>query len=269
MISEIKIENKTDKAFKKVTRILFTIGVVGQMMFAFYIVVFFGGVAINGTYEKVNEQLMHGIVEGDGMGNFMLAVHLALAAVITLGGPIQFFSSIRNRYPAFHRWNGRFYFVTAFLISIAGLYMIWTRGAHGGIIMALGNTLNATLIMSFSVMAWRTAIQRNFTAHKKWAIRAFLMVSGVWFFRIGYGLWILLTGFTVPGSNENLNGPFDIFLAYAHSLVPLLILELYFFAKTNNNLRIKKIATIGLGILSVLLAAGIIMVAMIFWIPVL
>ncbi len=276
MISEIQIENKVetntkkiDKAFKKVTRILFSVGVIGQWIFVYYIVAFYGGVVVNGTYEKINEQLGHGIIEGDSIGNFMLTVHLALAAVITFGGPIQFFSSIRNRFPTFHRWNGRIYFVTAFLISIAGLYMIYTRGAHGGITMLLGNTLNASLIMIFSVMAWRTAMQRNFAVHKKWAIRAFLMVSGVWFFRVGYGLWILLTGFTAPGTSENLNGPFDIFLSFGHSLIPLLILELYFFAKTHKDLRIKKVATIGLGVLTVLLAAGVTMVAMIFWMPVL
>jgi hypothetical protein len=50
-------------------------------------VAFYGGVIRNGTYEKVNEQLVHGIISGDRMGNFMLAVHIFLAAVITLGGP--------------------------------------------------------------------------------------------------------------------------------------------------------------------------------------
>ena len=248
---------------------MFSVGVVGQWLFVYYIVAFYGGVVVKGNYEKINEHLGHGIIEGDGMGNFMLAVHLALAAVITFGGPIQFFSFIRNRFPTFHRWNGRIYFVTAFLISIAGLYMNITRGAHGGFTMMLGSAINSALIMAFSVMAWRMAMRRNFAAHKKWAIRAFIMVSGVWFFRIGYGLWILLTGFTAPGTSENLNGPFDIFLQFAHWLIPLLILEGYFLAKANTDQRIKKLATVGLGVLTVLLAAGIAMVTIIFWMPML
>ena len=272
MISEIQMEDKArkaEKAFRTATRILFGIGIVGQWIFVYYIIVYFGGIAVSGNYEKINEHLGHGIIEGDGIGNFMLAVHLFLAAIITFGGPLQFFSSIRQKFPTFHQWNGRLYFVTAFLISIAGLYMIYTRGAHGGITMLLGNTLNAALIMFFSVMAWQKAMKRNFSEHKKWAIRAFLMVSGVWFFRIGYGLWILLTGFTAPGTSENLNGPFDIFLSFGHSLVPLLILELYFFAKAHANLRIKKTATVALGVLAVLLAAGVVMVTVVFWAPML
>ncbi|MBX2871530.1 MAG: hypothetical protein KTR30_05505, partial [Saprospiraceae bacterium] len=89
----------------------------------------------------------------------------------------------------------------------------------------------------------------------------------VWFFRVGYGLWILLTGFTAPGTSADLTGPFDRFLSFAHSIVPLLLLEFYFYAKANPNPRIKKIATVTFGILCLLLAAGIAMVAMIFWIP--
>ena len=125
------------------------------------------------------------------------------------------------------------------------------------------------MIVIFSVLAWRTAMQRNFRAHRKWAIRAFLMVSGVWFFRVGYGLWILLTGFTAPGTSPDLNGPFDIFLSFGHSLVPLLIIELYFYARSHADLHMKKVAVASVSVLALLLAAGVIMVTMIFWMPVL
>lgn len=274
MISSNQIENqylakleKANKALFRTTRLLFTISVIGQCMFVYYIIAFYGGVVVTGNYEKINEALGHGIIEGDGMGNFMLAVHLFLAVIITLGGPIQFFSAIRNRFPSFHRWNGRIYYVTAFLITFAGLYMIYTRGAHGGITGLLGNTLNAILILTFSVLAWRSAMNKQFIDHKKWAIRAFLMVSGVWFFRIGYGLWILLTGFTAPGVNANLTGPFDIFLSFGHSIIPLLIIELYFFAKTHSSHQITNRAAAFFGLLSLLMLAGIAMVVMIFWLP--
>ena len=274
MIHSGQIKNNLDAPSKKViknfrmaTRTLFSLGVLGQLFFVVYIIALYGGAALFNNFEKVNEQNGHGITEGDTMGNFAFGVHVFLAAVITLGGPIQFINWIRARYPVFHRWNGRIYYVTAFLISIAGLYMNFLRGAHGGTIGALGNGLNAGLIMTFSILAWRTALQRDFTAHKKWAIRAFLMVSGVWFFRIGYGIWILLTGFSGFGSSPNLDGPFDIFLFFGHSLVPLFIIEVYFWVKTQNNLSITRWTTIGLGVLSVFLAIGIVMAGMIFWVP--
>lgn len=274
MVSNIPIENttttkslKANKLLRRVSRLLFAIAVGGQWLFATYIIALYGGIVVTGSYEKINEQLPHGIIEGDFMGNFMLAVHLALAAIITIGGPLQFSLAIRTRFPKFHRWNGRLYFIIAFLISFAGLYMIYSRGAHGGLPGTLGNTLNAILIMLFSVLAWQTAMKKQFAAHKKWALRAFLMVSGVWFFRIGYGIWILITGFTAPGSNADLTGFFDRFLMFGHSLVPLLILELYFFAQNHKKDTIKKLATTFFSLLCLLLTAGIIMASMIFWLP--
>lgn len=259
--------SKIDQQFRIATRLLFAIAVAGQLFFVYYIIAFYGGAALAADYESINEKLGHGVIKGDTMGNTALAIHIFLAAIITLGGPIQFLNPIRNRFPAFHRWNGRIYYVIAFIISFAGLYMNYSRGAHGGTSGMLGNALNAVLIMSFSVMAWRTAMQRDFRSHKKWAIRAFLMVSGVWFFRVGYGLWILLTGFTAPGTSADLTGPFDRFLSFGHSLVPLLILEGYFYAKAHPNPKVKRFATGALGVLCLLLSGGIVMIAMIFWLP--
>ena len=276
MIQSIQIENRIDanpklnkinKAFKMATNTLFGIGVIGQLLFVYYIIVFYGTNALNGSYEIINERVGHGIIDGDPMGNLAFGIHVFLAALITLGGPIQFIAWIRMNYPTFHRWNGRIYYVLAFLISAAGLYMNFSRGAHGGTPGAFGNGLNAVLIMTFSVMAWRTAMQKDFKAHKKWAIRAFLMVSGVWFFRMGYGIWILLTGFTAIGTSADLTGPFDRFLSFGHSLVPLLIIETYFWVKTQESLKVKRLAIAGLGLLSILLIAGIGMVMMIFWAP--
>ncbi|MCB0641451.1 MAG: DUF2306 domain-containing protein [Phaeodactylibacter sp.] len=263
--NEEQVDQKSGPNLQKMARLLFGIGVAGQWLFVSYIVAFYGGIVVTGAYEKVNEQLPHGIIEGDGMGNFMLAVHLALAAVVTFGGPLQFFKGIRSRFPVFHRWNGRIFFVTAF----AGLYMIYTRGAHGGIVMGMGNTLNASLIFIFSALAWRAAMQRDFVLHKKWALRAFLMVNGVWFFRLGFGIWILITGFTAPGTSANLTGPFDIFLAFGHTLIPLAILEFYFYAKQQSGLRFQRLATAFFGLLALLLVGGIGMLVLVFWAPVL
>lgn len=273
MVSDPQVAQDADRLVKanrrmsKLSQLLFAIAVIGQWIFVYYIVAFYGGIAASGEYEKVNEVLGHGIIDGDSMGNLALGIHLALAAVVTFGGPLQFFASIRKRFPVFHRWNGRVFFFTAFIVTFAGLYMIYTRGAHGGVTGLLGNTLNAILIITFSTLAWRTAMQQDFSAHKKWAIRAFLMVSGVWFLRLGYGIWILITGFTAPGTNNNLNGPFDIFLSFGHSLIPLLLLEAYFYAKRHADLRVKRSAVGVLIGLSVLMAAGIVMVTLVFWAP--
>jgi len=254
-----------NSTLKKAAQILFGVAFIGQLLFVYFIVKFYWGTALAGNYEKWNEKLHTGFIEGDIGGSFFLMIHIFLAAIITFGGPLQFISPIRNRYPSFHRWNGRIYIVTAFLMSISGLYMVYSHGTLGGNIMAAGNTLNASLIMIFSVLTWRTAVARQFSAHKKWALRAFLVVSGVWFFRIGFGLWIFLNGGSAPGSTEELGGPFDIFLTFAHSLLPLLILEMYFYSKESSHPKIKLAMTGFLGLLSIALGAGVFMAAMIFW----
>ncbi len=278
MISDVQIDPKntmiaeatpSNNSLRKTTRLLFAIAVLGQWLFVYYIVALYGGIALSGEFERINDILAHGVIEGDRVGNAALAVHLALAAIIIFGGPLQFFKGLRRRFPTFHRWNGRIYFVTAFLISFAGLYMIYARGAHGGTLGAMGNTLNAILIMSFSVLAWRRAMQRRFDEHKKWALRAFLMVCGVWFFRIGYGLWLLLTGFTAPGMSADLTGPYDIFLMFGHSLVPLAILEFYFYAKAHPSPTFQKRSAAFFGLLCLLLVGGIGMLAFVFWLPLL
>ena len=163
MISELPIKQhiqlKSDRAdllLSRVIRILFTVGVIGMWIFSFYILAFYGGAVADGAYERINDQLPHGVIEGDPMGNAMLAMHISLAVIITLGGPIQFFSSIRNRFPRFHRWNGRIYYLTAFLVTFAGFYMIIMRGSHSGVIGFLGNLLNGILIVGFSILSKST-----------------------------------------------------------------------------------------------------------------
>ena len=147
MVSDVQLNQQSDqlrkctRLLKKTKTLLFGIGVTGQWIFVLYIVAFYGGIAVSGTYEKINEQLPHGIIEGDTMGNIALTIHLFVAAIITFGGPLQFFPAIRNNYPVFHRWVGRTYFLIAFLAAGSGLYMNASRGAHGGWISGLGNWL--------------------------------------------------------------------------------------------------------------------------------
>jgi hypothetical protein len=260
-------QSQIHKNFKRAKNSLFAIAMIGQWIFVTYILLFYGEIAMSGDYERVNEQLPHGIIEGDTIGNLMMGMHLALAVIIMFGGPLQFIPAIRKQFPRIHRWNGRIYYFTALITVCAGMYMNLSRGTHGGTLGLLGNTLNASLIFWFSIMAWRTAMQKDFRSHRKWAIRAFLMVSGVWFFRIGYGLCLLLSGFTGVGMTRNMTGPVDVFLMFGHSLVPLILGELYFWTKTHPNLKIKKAGMIGLIVLSIFLVAGISMVTMIFWLP--
>lgn len=259
------IINAAKKTLNIIATFWFIIAVFGQWMFAGYIAVAYGGSAIQGKLEKWNDVLFFGFIEGDWVGNFILIIHIFLAFVITIGGPLQLIPAFRNRFLFFHRWNGRLYVLTAFLISLAGLYLVIVRGVIGGFYMQMGNTLNASLIMIFAVLTFTTAVKKDFIAHRRWAIRLFLMVNGVWFFRIGFGLWIFLNAGTAPGSTEDFSGPFDVFLAFGHSLVPLFFGELYLLAQQQIRPGWKYLMAVLLFILAIGTGIGIFMAANIFW----
>jgi len=204
----------------------FLVAVAGQVAFAAHVFLFYGGRAMDGDVEAFNKRLINGIIDGDPFGNFVLVLHLAFAFVITLGGPLQLMPFVRNRWPTFHHWNGRVYLLSALVMAFGGLWMVWTRGVLGGAANHLGISLNALFILFFAILAVKNAIARDIDTHRRWALRLFLAVSGVWFIRIGYASWIIANQGPV-GMTENLDGPFDIFVALASFTIPLLVLELY------------------------------------------
>lgn len=256
-----------DRALRASAALWFLVAVFGQLFFAYYIMVFYGGTAMSGDWEAWARRLIHGIIEGDPLGNLAVILHLVLAFIITVGGPLQFVPKIRQSAPAFHRWNGRVYIVTAIVISLGTLYMVWTRGILGGLANEIAISLNGLAIMICAGMTIRHALARDIATHYRWALRTFLMVSGVWFFRIGFGLWIFLNNGSAPGSNQTLTGPFDLSLAFGQTLVPLMVVELYFRARKRGNSLGKIAMATGLAVCAAGTGVGIFMAAHIFWLP--
>jgi len=245
-----------------------TTAILGQWFFALYIFMFYGGHAINGDWQSWSNRMIHGFVEGDWLGNLSVFLHITLAFVITFCGPLQLIPQVRLYLPKFHRWNGRVYMLTALVISVSSIYMVWAREAViGGVSGQLGTTLDGLLIIAFAILATRYAMKRQFAIHQRWALRLFIVVSGVWFFRVIRGFWIMANNGTSPGSNGNLTGPFDMILNFAGYLVPLLILELYFFAKHKGNASVQFLMASFLIGLTVITGLGIYSAGNIFWLP--
>ncbi|MEO8161300.1 MAG: hypothetical protein ABI588_07755, partial [Arenimonas sp.] len=92
---------------------------------------------------------------------------------------------------------------------------------------------NGILILLAVVMAWRLAMQRRFAEHRRWAIRAFLLVSGVWMLRLGLMAWVILNH-GPNGNTARLDGAFDSVWVFACYLLPLAIAELYFRAENGS-----------------------------------
>lgn len=229
----------------------FVPALIGQWFFAYHIAAVYIRTAFAGDFAAWNDRLFVGLVAGDLVGNLALAAHLFIAFVITIGGTLQPIPQIRKYAPAFHRWNGRLYIGIAFITSLAGLYMIWTRDTFGGILINdISVSLDAVLIMVFAAMALRYAMARRIAVHRRWALRTFMVVSGVWFTRVIYAFLTALPGET-PGVTDDMSGPTNIVIGFASYLLPLAILELYLRAQRSPNMFVK-FATAAL----VLAAAG-------------
>ncbi|WP_082219623.1 DUF2306 domain-containing protein [Massilia sp. NR 4-1] len=245
----------------------FLLALAGQLIFVAYIVALYGGAAVRGDLQGWNQVMSHGYVAGDRAGNLAIGAHLLLAAVIMLGGALQLMPRLRTLAPTFHRWNGRVYLMGAVVGSLSGLYMLWFRGAVGDMVQHIGTSLNALLILLCSGMVLRTALARGFAAHRRWALRLFLCVSGVWFFRIGLMFWLALNGGPAGFDPKTFTGPFLSFLAYAQYLLPLAVLELYLRSRERGNTAARFAMAAVLCALSAATAVGVAVAAMGMWLP--
>jgi uncharacterized membrane protein len=266
LTNRLELSSSADTALKVAARFWFIIAVLGQWLFAFYVAASYGISGIQGHFAAWNKGA-HRYIPGDTVGNVAIAAHLFIAVIILVGGPLQLIPQIRSKAPRFHRWNGRVYLPAVFMTSIAGLYLVWLRGTIGDFVQHLGVSLDAVLIMTFAVLALRTALARDFRTHGRWALRLFMVVNGVWFFRVGMMLWLLINKGPAGFDPQTFTGPFISFLSYANYLFPLAILEVYLWTKDHPGTGPRFAMAGALGVLTVAMAVGIFAATMGMWIP--
>ncbi len=243
------------------------VAILGQWIFVSYIISFYGGAAVTRNLDVWNTVLPGSYVPGRTIGNIAFAMHVGLAGVIFIAGTLQFIPYIRHHYPTFHRWTGRSYAITAFTTSLAGLFMIASRETSGDGLQRVGISLDAVLILIFSVLAWRFAINHEFEKHKRWVVRLFIVVSAVWFFRISIMAWFVILKAPVGFDPKTFTGPFLDFLSFAQYLIPLAFVELYFWAQRKSNTLINIGATAAIVFAILLTATGISAATMGMWLP--
>jgi uncharacterized membrane protein len=263
--SRWELSSVADTALKVSARFWFGVTLIGQLAFGFAVTSFYALTALRGDYHAWN--FTHGYVPGVTKGNFAVATHLISAAIIMLAGAVQLIPQVRNRLPAFHRWNGRIYMLTAGALSLAGLYMHWIRGSVGDLPQHIGGTVNAVLIWICGGMALRYALARDFKTHRRWALRLFLVVSASWFIRIMLFLWFMIFRAPVGLDPTTFTGPLPTTLSYAQYLIPLAVLEIYLRAQDRPG-TLRRMAAAGmLFVVTLLMAAGLLAATMAIWVP--
>ncbi|MCC6245819.1 MAG: DUF2306 domain-containing protein [Gemmatimonadaceae bacterium] len=246
----------------------FGVTVLGQLFFSFYIVLVYGDAFVTGDTTRWNHVMPRGYVAGDPVGNAALMTHVLIAVLIMTAGVLQMLPAVRRRVPALHRWVGRSYMLSVILSSLAGLYLVWERGAAQRLSQHIAISLNAGIIIVCAVLAWRAARARDISAHRQWALRTVLAANGVFFFRLGVFLWLMIHQRPVGFDAKTFTGPFLTALAFAvYVFVPLTVLQGYFAAQAQRGVwgpRAMAAALFGLALISM---GGIVSVTMILWWP--
>lgn len=245
-----------------------SVALLGQLAFGAYVFAVYGGGLWSGQLERWNAATPRGHVPGEWLGNLVFGSHMAFTLVVIFGGLVQLLPVLRRRAPALHRWNGRVYLIAAVLLALGGTVLMLTRGTVGSVAQQAGTVLNGVVILACAAMAWRHARARRLAEHRRWALRLFVAVSGVWFFRIGLMAWLLLHRAPVGFDPETFTGPTLLVLAYAQFLLPLAVLELFFRAQAPQAGATRRWATAGLlGLLTLLTALGITGAVLMMWWP--
>ena len=249
-------------ALDTVAKFWFTAAVIGQWIMVYYVIVHYGGSLLSGNTEVLESP------NGNMSGLIALIVHVLIAVVIMGFGPLQLIPQIRAKAPKFHRLNGRVYIATVFLGSLLGLYLIWGyEKMPGGQAMFVAMNVMVLLIISFAVLALRNAIAGKIKQHRQWALRLFMVVSAGWFFRVGLMAWILINQGPVGFDPETFEGPFIIALAFAQYLLPLALLELYFWGQNKADTTGKYAVSVLLLVATLVMAVGIFGAAATMWLP--
>ncbi len=253
--------------FKVSVKLWFGVAAVGHWIFVAYILMaFYLPVVQHGADALKDSHLPSGFVEGDIVGNLTAIVHVLLAALIVGGGPLQLIPALRNRFPTFHRWLGRSYLFAAVGSAAGGIYMTWSRSPIGDVYTHLGITGDGVLIIIFAGFALYHAMGRRFIEHRRWALRLFLAASAVWFFRVGLMAWVMLTG-GIGIHWETFTGPFLYFLGFAQYLLPLAVLQWFFYCEGQPSPASHMAFSITLFGLTALMTIGIFAATMGMWLP--
>ncbi|MDR7333066.1 DUF2306 domain-containing protein [Roseateles asaccharophilus] len=244
------------RAVAAAARLWYVVAAAGLLLFAAYISISYGRAALGGPPGESR------MAAGDLVGQGVLSVHLVFAALMTAIGVLQLIPALRRRAPALHRNLGRVFIVGAVLGSVSGFFLLWARGTVGGLPMHLAISLNGVLIVGFAWLAWRSARERRFVDHRRWALRLFMAANGVWFFRVGLMAWLMVWQAPVGFDPKTFTGPFVYALSFAQFLVPLAVLELYLRVRGRGMALV-----VTLVLLSLVMAGGIVGAAMGLWMP--
>ena len=156
--------------------------------------------------------------------------HVLIAPIALLLGPFQFFTRIRQRFPAFHRRAGRVYVVACLIAGAGGLATAFH--ASGGPVAGLGFGLLAVLWIAATLGAWWAAVERNFGLHRLLMRFSFAMTFGAVTLRLQIPIGFML-GYASYSA-------MSVWLAYTAWIPNVFVVALYAALERRRSLALEK-----------------------------
>ena len=171
-------------------------------------------------YRAVDYRFLHADRLGPTLFNKQLWYfsHVLLALPVVFGAPLQFLPGLRQSFPGVHRWTGRAYVVGASGAAILAIYLGATTEFEES---RLSIVLTGMLWLFFTLAAWRSAVARNFVAHRAFMIRSYTLALVLVWLRVMYDFQDHLF-FFVQGEQAR-----DGTREWASWVIPLLAVELW------------------------------------------
>ena len=105
----------------------------------------------------------------------MIRIHILLAIISLITGPLGVIKAIRDKSRNFHRWNGRIYVLSIILNFIPGVYV--SSFATGGLPSIIGFLILNTLWLTTTILGFWYIIRQKVMLHSQWIIRSFFLLQ--------------------------------------------------------------------------------------------
>lgn len=135
-------------------------------------------------------RIMHRAVDHLEHDRIKLYLHLGTAPAILMSGVLNLKPGLRDRWPAFHRRNGRFYLI-AVLVTAPVTFLLALNETEGPMTVWGFATLSA-LWGGSAILAWVHAVKGNIDVHRDWMVRNVALTLTNVTFRVELHLALLL-----------------------------------------------------------------------------
>lgn len=112
---------------------------------------------------------------------YWVLMHVAGGTIALFCGLPQFFTALRERHRALHRWTGRGY-LAGVVIGVSGA---WYMSFHAvlGWTMGVATFFLGVAWVVTTAMALAAILRRQYQAHREWMIRSYVVTFAFVFFR--------------------------------------------------------------------------------------